>query len=268
MVAQEHLPLMWIIVDDASTDRTCEIVQQYADNHSFIRLVRTERQTRRANGTAEIVAFNRGFALVSDESFDCVVKLDADLSFEADYFKNLLEQFENDSTLGIASGVYLEMQSNDNWHEISMPSYHAAGASKVIRKDCFAEIGGFIDKRGWDTVDEIRAIARGWRTTHFSKFKMKHWKPEGSGMGILKTCYMHGEIYYRTQGARIFFILKVFRRLFSSPFILGGMAMLWGYFHAAIQHLEPLVTPEEAIHYRNLLTQRLKRLVGHTTPAS
>ena len=29
MVAQTHLPLRWVVVDDGSTDRTAEIVERY-----------------------------------------------------------------------------------------------------------------------------------------------------------------------------------------------------------------------------------------------
>ena len=48
-----------------------------------------------------------------------------------------------------------------------MPDYHAAGQTKVVRAKCFAGIGGFVASRGWDTVDEIKAQALGWKTCHF-----------------------------------------------------------------------------------------------------
>ena len=147
-----------------------------------------------------------------------------------------------------------------------MPSYHAAGASKVIRKKCFEEIGGFIEQRGWDTVDEIRAIARGWHTCHFPKLQMKHWKPEGTGMGLLRTSYMHGEIYYRTGGSIFFFAMKTLRRLIDRPLFVGGMSMLWGYLHAFLRRRELLVTPDEGRCYRRLLTHRLRKMTSRFLP--
>lgn len=266
MVAQTHRPLMWIVVDDGSSDGTCEIVQKYADIHDFIRPIRAERVTSRATGTAEVRAFNRGFQLVRNETFGCIVKLDADLSFDADYFEHLLCHFDEDPKLGIASGIYLESRSGDDWQEIVMPSYHAAGASKVIRKQCFEEIDGFVEQRGWDTVDEIRANARGWTTGHFGELKMKHWKPEGTGMGLLHTSYMHGEIYYRMQGGFLFFAIKTLRRLFEKPYVLGGGSMLWGYIHALLKGCEPLVTPAEGKCYRRLLNQRLRKIANRCLP--
>ena len=266
MVAQTHRPLMWIIVDDGSSDGTIEIVQKYAAEHEFIRPIPAERITRRATGTAEVRAFNRGYELARNEKFGCIVKLDADLSFDADYFARLLAHFIEDPKLGIASGIYLEAHSGDNWKEIPMPSYHAAGASKVIRWECFEDISGFIEQRGWDTVDEIRAIARGWRTGHFPELQMKHWKPEGSGMGILRTTFMHGEIYYRTQGSFLFFTMKIIRRLLEKPYLIGGLSMLSGYLHAFFQGREPLVTSAEGKCYRQLLNQRLRQIAGRVLP--
>lgn len=266
MVAQTHRPLMWIVVDDGSSDGTCEIVQKYADIHDFIRPIRAERVTTRATGTAEVRAFNRGFQLVRNETFGCIVKLDADLSFDADYFERLLCHFDDDPKLGIASGIYLETQSGEEWKEIEMPSYHAAGASKVIRKECFAGIDGFVEQRGWDTVDEIRAIAQGWHTGHFTELRMKHWKPEGTGMGLLRTTFMHGEIYQRTQGSLLFFTMKVLRRLLEKPYVLGSTWMLWGYLNALLKGREPLVTPVEGKCYRQLLNQRLKQIASRVLP--
>ena len=268
VVAQTHRPLMWIVVDDGSSDGTSEVVAKYAEAHSFIRHLRAERVTSRATGTAEVLAFHRGFELVRNEDYECIVKLDADLSFNPDYFERLLTHFHQDPKLGIASGVYLENRSGEEWMEIEMPTYHAAGASKVIRKQCFAEIGCFIEERGWDTVDEIRAIARGWHTGHFRELQMKHWKPEGTGMGLLRTNYMHGEIYQRTRGDILFFAMKVLRRMTEKPRIAGGLSMAWGYLHAFLTRREPLVTPVEGKHYRQLLTQRLRQTARRFFPGN
>ncbi|HEY5813596.1 MAG TPA: glycosyltransferase family A protein, partial [Terrimicrobiaceae bacterium] len=160
MVAQTLRPTVWVIVDDGSNDRTAEIVQGYAEAYSFIRLLKLEGGTTRATGVAEVRAFNAGFELTRKFPYDYVAKLDGDLSFDADYFQRLLAYFRERPDLGIASGIYYEM-SGARWKPVSMPHYHAAGASKVVRRRCFEDIGGFVVQRGWDTVDEIRSMARG-----------------------------------------------------------------------------------------------------------
>ena len=139
-----------------------------------------------------------------------------------------------------------------------MPAYHAAGASKVIRRKCFEEIKGFVVAPGWDTVDEIRAMARGWKTGHFRDLQMKHHKPEGSGVGLIRTSMMHGEIYFLTGGSRLFFLLKIVHRIASQPYLLNALALWWGYLRAVLNHKGRLVTPEEAICYQALLHKRLR----------
>ena len=256
MANQTWQPALWIIVDDGSSDRTPEIVQRYSGKCGFIQLVSAERRSARATGIAEVHAFNRGFELVRNMDYDYLVKLDGDLSFDADYFQRLLGYFREDPNLGIASGAYYEMRGEE-WKEVRMPPYHAAGASKAVRRQCFDDIGGFITQRGWDTVDEIRARSRGWETTHFADLKMKHWKPEGTGMGLLKTSCMHGEIYYRTGGSRPFFMLKAVYRVTCRPYLVGAIALLWGYLSALVSRKPLLVTDEEARCYRALLNGRM-----------
>ena len=150
------------------------------------------------------------------------------------------------------------MGNDGDWKEVVMPSYHAAGACKVIRKKCFEEIGGFIVAAGWDTVDEIRAMALGWKTGHFPDLQMKHHKSEGSGIGTIRTSVMHGEIYYLTGGGKLFFLLKVLHRMRSKPYVIGALALSWGYLRALWKRKTPLVTEAEARCYQGLLSERLQ----------
>lgn len=258
VIHQTILPIEWVIVDDGSSDCTPEIVRRYIPDHPFIRLVRNHRTGIRQTGTAEIRAFKYGYESIRAEDHDFIVKLDCDLSFEPDYFENLFGRFMEDRRLGIASGVYLEKGETGSWKEVAMPLYHAAGASKVLRRECFEEIGGFILAAGWDTVDEIRAITLGWNTGHFIDLKMNHLKPEGSGMGSIRTSVMHGEIYYLTGGSKIFFLLKVLHRMGKKPRGIGALALSWGYLKALWKRKTPLVTQAEAECYQALLRERLQ----------
>lgn len=261
VAGQDVKPLLWLIVDDGSKDRTPELVRSYADSHPFIRLLRHPRSGERQLAFGEVRAFNWGLDRIGSVDYDFIVKLDCDLSFGSDYFKRLLERFQQNEMLGIASGIYLEQNSSGGWTAIEMPSYHAAGASKVMRRACFEEIGGFIPAPGWDTVDEIKAMTRGWTTTHVSELRMMHHKREGSSMGAVKTGAMHGEAYYRTGGSKIFFLFKVLHRIFVRPYGVNAMALIWGYVRAMVKKKPLLVTEDESRYYRELLLGRLKTRV-------
>src|SRR5262249_51686896 len=160
-------------------------------------------------------------------------------------FEGLLQRFSKDPTLGIASGVYLE-KTQSGWQPIAMPDYHAAGACKMMRTECFRQIGGFVRAPGWDTVDEIKAQALGWKTQHFPEMHFYHLKKEGSGIGALATSSMHGRVYYLTGGGALFFLLKVLHRMaVDEPFVLSGLALLWGYLKTMLSREPRLVTKQE-----------------------
>ena len=162
MLSQTHKPLRWVIVDDGSTDRTPEILRAGTAGLNWVTVVSTNSK-RRHLGSAEVLAFERGLHEIAPElPYAYVVKLDGDLRLPIDYFQRLLTRMSMRERCGIASGVYCE-DTGSGWLPVRMPPYHAAGASKTVRRECFEAIGGFVARKGWDTVDEIRAGLLGWR---------------------------------------------------------------------------------------------------------
>lgn len=256
VLAQTVRPAKWIIVDDGSTDCTPEIIRRHCRECDWIISVHNNRDAERRLGSAEVQAFLIGYEFLRKGNFSFIVKLDGDLDLSRDYFERMLQEFGNDPRLGIASGVYLE-NITGQWKAVDMPEYHAAGAAKMVRRECFDEIGGFPLLPGWDTVDEIKAHAAGWHTAHFKNIQMLHLKPEGctKGWGIHG---FHGEIYYVCGGGKLFFLFKVIQRMVTeTPFILSGFLMLAGYLNALLSGRPRLVNREEARLYRSLLNKRL-----------
>lgn len=268
IINQTIRPLVWVIVDDGSTDITGEIADAAAQAHSWIRVVHRKDRGFRKQGGGVIEAFYEGYEKIRTEPWDFIVKLDGDLSFGEEYFEMILKRFDEIPRLGIGSGIYCELKDKSTWKNIVMPQYHAAGCCKVLRRQCFEQISGFIPSRGWDTVDEIRAMHNGWMTGHFTDLKMKHLKPEGSGIGTLRTSSMHGEIYYLTGGSKVFFMLKVIHRFKSRPFVIGAVALAWGYLKTMLTRHDLLVTKDEARCYKRLLRSRILQNIKSSTAVS
>ena len=66
---------------------------------------------------------------------EIIVKLDADVSFESDYFEQLLAAFESEPRLGIASGVCYELERGV-WTARHVTGDHVRGATRAYRKAC------------------------------------------------------------------------------------------------------------------------------------
>lgn len=267
VAAQTIQPVRWVIVDDGSRDRTAAIVSEYSSRYPWICLERIHRDPVRQPGPAVVVAFNAGLARMDGADYDFLVKLDMDLVLPPGYFENLLARFAQEPRLGIASGVYMEWWGGE-WEVIVMPEYHAAGASKVMRRECFEQIGGYATTVGWDTIDEIRARAKGWNTCHFPDLPFQHLRQEGRGVGLMSNSRKNGEAYFLMGGSLGFLLFKIpYRMVMAKPRVLGALALLWGYLGCRLAGRKRAVTAEEAKLYRRLLQSRLTGWMRGTSKA-
>lgn len=266
VIAQTILPLRWIIVDDGSKDRTPEILKSYSQRYDWIRIVTLPRREDRNPGPAGVYAFNAGLSELKDVEFEFIVKLDADLRLPEDYFENLLNEFQQDAKLGIASGIYLE-DDGKRWMPIHMPWYHSAGASKCMRKECYSDFGGYSPTFGWDTIDEIRAQMKGWKTRHIPELTFWHLRHEGSSIGRLNTFRKNGETYYLVGGSFFFLLFKCLRQLTLRPYLIASLSTLLGFLRHWLVRTPRLVTDAEAKHYRQMLNARLTALFSSSHPS-
>ena len=76
MISQTLRPMKWVIVNDASTDRTREVIEKFAGEHPFIEVVNLERAAGRHFGN-KVRAFNAGLERLKGLSFDFIGNLDA-----------------------------------------------------------------------------------------------------------------------------------------------------------------------------------------------
>jgi hypothetical protein len=70
---------------------------------------------------------------------------------------------------------------------------------------------------------------------------------------------MCGEVYYLTGGGIVFFLLKLLYRVHrSSPFLLGSLAILWGYLKCWMPGKPKAVSDSEARRYRQMLSRSMR----------
>lgn len=261
VVAQTLLPRKYVIVSDGSTDRTDEIVRAYAERYDFIELVRAEKDSRAGFGS-KVFAFNTGYARMRNVPYEFIGNLDADVSFEPDYFERLLSEFNRNERLGLAGGLVYQPYRGTfrSVHKNHKSHDNVAGAVQLFRRECFEQIGGYIPLRGGgiDTAAEIMARMRGWRVeTVRSCIALSH-RPMRTGKGSeLGQRFNKGAMNWQL-GYHPLFQLAIFcRRIPDPPFFFGALWTLAGYFWTALRCPERQVTQEFVTFLRNEQMERL-----------
>lgn len=222
-------PYKWIIINDSSTDKTKEIIENYMIDYDRIMLINlTNRGEKRRRGKGVVELFYIGFNRIRGEDFDYVIKLDGDLRLLPDFFEKIIDKFEKNPELGIASGVSY-IQKKGKWIPERAAKGYTYGETKVYRNQCFKDIEGLVPNLGWDGIDHIKAVMHGWKASSFEDIIFYHLRPEGTGTGIVKAAYEEGVCCHYMGYHPLFFILRSFKRMLSYPLFFGGLAMIFSY---------------------------------------
>ena len=261
MLAQTVRPSEWVIVNDGSTDGTATIIDEYAAQHTWIRAVhRVNRGFRKAGGGV-VEAFNDGFRALTTDDWQFVVKMDGDLTFQPDYFEQCLMNFQSEPRLGIGGGVICYIENGAKRFE-PCPEFHVRGATKIYRRDCWEAIGGFWPAPGWDTMDEVKANMLGWSTRSFPDLHLQHHRYTGTADGIWAGMVKNGRANYVCGYHPLFMFVKFFIRLPRRPYLIGSVALLYGYLSGYLKQI-PQVNDLQTISF--LRRQQLGRLWGRQT---
>lgn len=251
-------PLKWVIVSDGSTDRTDEIVRSYALQHDWIDFIRMpEREARDFSG--KVGCFNAGYARCKHLDYDIMGSLDADISFQEDYFAFLLRKFDEDPKLGVGGTPFNEGGETYDYRFSS--SEHVSGACQLFRRKCFEAIGGYLPMKGGgiDVVAVQMAKMKGWRTRTFPEKFCIHHRPMGSAnhRDQLRAKFQLGRRAYTLGWHPAWQIFRSAYQMTRRPYLTGGLALSLGYFWSMLKRADRLV-PIELVEFQR--RDQMKRL--------
>lgn len=259
MVAQTARPLRWVVVSDGSTDSTDEIVEEYRRHCGWIDLVRLPPRRNR-DFAAKVHCFNTGFAALDGLRFDVVGSLDADISFESDYFEFLLGRFADNPRLGVGGTPFVEGNKHYDYRFTNIE--HVSGACQLFRRACFEDIGGYVPIKGggidWTAVTTARM--KGWQTRTFVEKTCLHHRPMGSGSssGRVHGLFRHGQKDYTLGGHPLWQLSRGAYQMTRSPYVIGGLSLCAGYLWALLRRRERPISPDLMRFHRREQMARLR----------
>ncbi len=267
VVAQTVTPLKWIIVSDGSTDRTDEIVRRYLLQHPWIELLRMRERGDR-QFAAKAHAFNAGYDTLKDLKYDVIGNLDADITFEPDYFRFLLSKFQENPKLGVGGTPFVENISQPGEHSYGHEFAnikHVSGACQLFRRRCFEQVGGYIPVKGGaiDWIAVTTARMRGWETRTFTEKICRHHRKLGTGTGsngVLRMRFHYGKKAYYVGGHPMWEALRGIFQMRQKPAFLGGAFFLSGFLWAIITRMHRPVSPELIAFHRFEQMERLRKV--------
>jgi poly-beta-1,6-N-acetyl-D-glucosamine synthase len=235
-------PALWIVVDDGSTDGTPAILQEYAARLPYLRVVRREDRGGRSVGPGVIEAFYAGLDTVALKDFTYLCKLDLDLELPPRYFELLIRRMEAEPRLGTTSGkpYFVDPKSGALVSELCGDEM-SVGMTKFYRTTCFEEIGGFVRQVMWDGIDCHRCRMLGWMAESRDEedLRFMHLRPMGSSQkGIWTGRVRWGFGQYFMGTTPLYLLASAVYRMPRHPILIGGLAMLWGYFKSAVRRVE------------------------------
>ncbi len=269
MIAQTHKPIRWVIVSDGSTDETDDIVARYSAEHPWIDLVRRPQRKER-HFAGKVMAFNAGLERLTAVPYEAVVSLDADISFDSDYFAFLLEKLAAHPELGLVGTPFREI-SGESYDYRFVSIEHVSGACQVFRRSCFEAIGGYVPIRGGsiDHVAVITARMKGWKTRTFTEKHCIHHRPIGTaGHNPMAARFRVGLKDYAVGNHPVWELCRVARQMALPPRCVGGLALGAGYVWALLRRTKRPVPPELIEFHRGEQMQRLFSFLQRRTSSS
>ena len=234
VVNGSYAPVLWLIIDDGSSDSTLSILQAYCDKYKFIRYISLNDSSGKERDLIfhYSVICRDGFkeaidlAKLENIEWDYIGLLDADTIVTKEYFDKLLDRMEKNKKIGLASGnIHLCLDGKIKLVRVlkDVPS----GTGRVWRKESFIETDGYIVSQAPDAVSMAKIKIKNWETARFSDYVAYQLRHTSSASGLWKGYEIRGKATYYLnchpllvigRGLTYAFQLKFYLIL---PFLIG-----------------------------------------------
>ena len=256
VVEQTIKPLIWVIVDDASTDNTPQILEEARRKYEWIKTIRLEESSKRDLSFHLSSVVKRAFDFAVDYcksmglDYEYMGNVDGDIIIERAFFEKLIKEFERDSKLGIV-GSGTQYIVNGRIIQPKGREDEPSGGDMLIRRECFEDCGGIQITWSWDSTLKARAKIRGWKVRRCEHVKALETRFVGSVEGYWRRYRRMGAAAYYFNFNPLYIIIKsILMILRQKPYYIG-IAYLTGYFSSFIKRKKKIEDEEIRRYFWN-----------------
>jgi len=260
--AQELPPVLWVIVDDGSTDGSGPELARLQAREPWIHVVTLGRDANAEVSPlryAQVLAhgFVAAVELLEAEALqvDYVANVDADVRCPPQLFAEMLQRSERDRMIGFASCRLVEMvEDGDPVPALEHPCGAPRAAVRLWRRQCIEEIG-LHPTPHWGSVTGLRARNRGWKTVVHVDLVAEVVRDHASRHGWWRGWQRIGEAVWFV-GAHPLLVAAQAVVASARRRDLRGLALLTGYLGSALRGRRRSNDPELLEFYGTVLPRR------------
>jgi glycosyltransferase involved in cell wall biosynthesis len=254
VVNQTHLPEMWFIFNDGSTDGSNTILEELESEYDWVYVHwGSEGKRDLSFHYSKIVDYSlkKALSLCEDKniSINYLGLIDSDMVLSPDFFEKIIERFDANPEIGIASGSVIYDFNNPATLEKGRNDLPIGGL-RVWRKECFIENGGLPITYSADAVSNVIATLQGWGTVKYDDIVGKQSRKTSSAEGLWKGYGVQGKSDYYRDYHPIYVMFKFIKNLFRYPFY-PAFGYMKGYLQSVIGKVDKIQMPEVRTYYRN-----------------
>ena len=243
---QSKKPIVWLIIDDGSTDGTGELVEKALKDFPALDVLLVFLKNPNPSIERRFRPINLGISLGLAEcsklkiSPKYIAIVDADTIPAPNYFEAVCQAMETNERIGIGSGVMFDVGTEGSRPFVDpRGTFILAGAAVTYRLSFLDDIGGHPQSAAPDTVAFYRGKNRGWLGSVTPKTRFFHLRTVHSW----KRRLYDGGRFYKFGSPLLGAVFASAYFTLSGPKRLAGPAYLIGYSVARLRKMPKLEEP-------------------------
>ena len=249
LIKQSLEPQEVILVNDSSSDSSEIIVKNIIKDYQNFRLINNILNNSYEPGKKIVESFLVGYKSLK-KKYDFIVKLDADIVLPLNYFKEISQTFDN-KKIGIVGGFLYQKNKKGEWVlEHSMDKNHVRGAIKSYSNNCYHSIGGLRPTMGWDSIDELLAMHKGFKVKTLPNLKVKHLREPNKRFSNNKKAILQGKAFYKMRYGFLISLIASLKILFQTFNFIIFFNTILGYIISMLKKEKYSVSPDEGFFIR------------------